>query len=160
MQDLIDDPLAALRDIHLPEEPSWWPPATGWWWLMLALILFAILIGLLFRFLYLRRYRLRRRALQTLRQLRTRHQHGESQQPICAELSNLLKSTAVRQFPDDAVAGLTGKAWLDFLNRSGHSKDFTRGCGHSLISAPYQPAPQIDLDALLDLSEQWLLQNT
>ena len=30
------DPLAELRDIHLPPEIGWWPPAYGWWILITA----------------------------------------------------------------------------------------------------------------------------
>ena len=33
------DLLAALKPIHLPAEPGWWPPAPGWWLLALGLIL-------------------------------------------------------------------------------------------------------------------------
>ena len=32
------DPLDALKDIYLPVEPHWWPPAPGWW-ITAALIL-------------------------------------------------------------------------------------------------------------------------
>lgn len=40
------EPLAQLRDIHLPEAVGWWPPAPGWW--LLALLLVAALVyGLL-----------------------------------------------------------------------------------------------------------------
>ncbi|MEC8346800.1 MAG: DUF4381 domain-containing protein, partial [Pseudomonadota bacterium] len=35
------DPLDALKDIYLPVEPHWWPPAPGWW---IAAVL--VLIGL------------------------------------------------------------------------------------------------------------------
>ncbi len=36
-----NDPLAQLRDIHLPDPISWWPPAPGWW--VLAVVVLALL---------------------------------------------------------------------------------------------------------------------
>ena len=36
------DPLAQLRDIHLPGPVESWPPAIGWW-ILLAIILLLVL---------------------------------------------------------------------------------------------------------------------
>ena len=33
-----------LRDIHLPDAVSWWPPAIGWW--LLAIIIVALAYGI------------------------------------------------------------------------------------------------------------------
>lgn len=58
------DPLAQLRDIHLPEAIGWWPPAPGWW--ILALLL---LVSIVFTTRYLvrrRRQRYFRRQAQDL----------------------------------------------------------------------------------------------
>ena len=49
------DPLAQLRDIHLPEAIGWWPPAPGWW--ILALLL---LVSTVFSIRYLVRRRQQR----------------------------------------------------------------------------------------------------
>ena len=41
------DPLQ-LRDIHLPADPGWWPPAPGWWLLaavLVALLAWAVVFG-------------------------------------------------------------------------------------------------------------------
>jgi hypothetical protein len=159
MQGLVD-PLSELRDIHLPSGPAWWPPAPGWWGLALIVLLFtaaALAVRLIWRY---RRLRLRRNALKTIAELRARHRRGETLQALAAELSVLLKNTAVTRFPEDRVAGLAGRPWLEFLDRSGGLHDFTLAPGSSLASAPYQRVACVDMDHLLDLSEQWLKNTT
>ena len=62
------DPLAQLKDIHLPDAVGLWPLAWGWWVLLILLVLIALTA-----FLMLRRHRQRNRyraaALAELQQL-------------------------------------------------------------------------------------------
>ncbi|MCK5915700.1 MAG: DUF4381 domain-containing protein, partial [Deltaproteobacteria bacterium] len=40
MNQMPQNPLANLKDIHLPPDPGWWPPAYGWW--LIAILLLTI----------------------------------------------------------------------------------------------------------------------
>jgi len=40
------DPLAQLRDIHIPDSVSWWPPAPGWWGLVVIIFVAMVLVWL------------------------------------------------------------------------------------------------------------------
>ena len=46
--------LSGLRDIHLPIEPSWWPPAIGWWLLLAAFFVLLIIFALCYLYWYTR----------------------------------------------------------------------------------------------------------
>ena len=59
------DPLAQLRDIHLPEPVSWWPPAPGWW-LLAVLVLIALVAISVFFYKRYQHNSFRRQALQLL----------------------------------------------------------------------------------------------
>lgn len=160
MQGLVD-PLSELRDIHLPAGPPWWPPATGWWWLTLLLLTLTTCIITLYLIRRHRRLRLQRHALQTIAALRARYRRGEALQPLAAELSILLKHAAMTQFPEETVAGLAGRPWLEFLDHSGGDRQvFTLAPGSSLASAPYQRCADTDMERLLELSERWIRQTT
>jgi hypothetical protein len=150
------DPLAQLKDIHLPEAVSWWPPAPGWWGgtaVVLALLLWAAWRGVR----YWRKTAYKRAALRELKQLRRR---GGQPQQLLTDLSVLLRRVALAAFPAEEVASLHGKDWLAFLDRSGQTQAFSRGVGHYLAAAPYAPdlpntAGQ-DLDVIWRLARDWI----
>lgn len=150
-----------LRDIHLPEPVSWWPPAPGWWGLFgLTLLLLLLLWGLVnFR----RRSRLKRGALASLRQLSIQYQQDGDTQQLVAQLSVLLRRLALTIHPRRQVAALTGDDWLAFLDQGvtldGQRQAFSEGVGRALIEAPYNPASQVDSKALVALTRRWIVNN-
>jgi hypothetical protein len=125
--------LSNLRDIVLPPPVSYWPPAPGWW--ILAAMVAALLVLLVARqIIHHRHDAYRRTALREIAALPT---------PLDAEgaqkLSAILKRAALVAFPRAEVAGLTGTAWLRFLDTSGRMQAFENG--------PAAPLPQIALGA-------------
>ncbi|MGR8930643.1 MAG: DUF4381 domain-containing protein [Gammaproteobacteria bacterium] len=144
-----------LRDIHLPDGVGWWPPALGWWLLALLAVLLA---WVLYRF-YKRLTR--KTAFKAAKKLLNdiRKQEGDRQQTVSA-LSALLRRTAVSTDVRDHVAGLQGRAWLDYLDRDFPDAPFTQGVGRCFADSHFRPNLQedIDLESLFSLCERWLNQ--
>lgn len=143
-----DDPLQQLRDIHLPADPSWWPPAPGWW--LLALLALAALTGALWWLLQAWRLRRPRRlARQLLKALEERHGLGElSDAAYVHEVNEVLKRLLVRGLRRPGVAALQGEGWLRWLDAEARSRDFTTGPGRVLGEARFQRAFDVDAEAL------------
>lgn len=122
-----------LRDIHLPGEPAWWPPAPGWW-LLTALLLLALWWYGRRALRAIRRHRERARLVAALREIERIHADAPVAQ--LAATSELLRRACRRHAP--AALSLQGDAWLAFLDGDRRDAPFTRGPGRLLLDGPYR----------------------
>jgi hypothetical protein len=153
--------LDALRDIRLPPaDPLWIAP--HWWLTLLVLTLFAM-FGVIWWVRRLLLTRTQRRALRELAILAAAHARDGDSIQLARALSQLLRKYTIRRFPDSDVAGLTGHAWLDFLDAHGGGGAFRRGAGAVLATHPYQahttPMGDVDAPALIAAVHGWLKAN-
>ncbi len=149
------DPLAELRDIHQPEMISAWPPAVGWWLLALLLGL-ALMATCVWLFRRWRVNRYRREALRELKILQDAWQEDQDDHAYLEALQRLLKRVALTGFPRENVASLTGEAWLQFLDLSTGSHDYSMGQAEALIEGNYRKDAAIDVAALQQAAKQWI----
>jgi hypothetical protein len=146
----------ALRDIHLPEPVSFWPPAPGWWLLAGLLALITVISVVLYgRARRLRVYQSAAKMLAAIKQT----QHHDPLQTVTA-VSVWLRRVAISTAPRANVAGLNGQAWLAYLDTSFKDRPFSEGVGRCLADAQYRKSLPADtnLDELLALCERWLKQ--
>ena len=147
------DPQALpLRGLHLPEPVGWWPLAPGWWVLIAILV---VVSGVLVRAWLRRRARsaARRKALRQLEESRSAYAYHGNPVVLGTEVSELLRRTMLAYAPRSEVAGLTGDAWLAWLDRDLDQPRFREGPGRSLLELPYRnpetPAADVDVDGML-----------
>jgi len=152
----LPDPLQELRDVHMPDPISWWPPAFGWWMIIVVLVI-AVSLALWAR-AYRKRTRPRRVALAQLEQVKQQYARHSDDQLAITQVSNLLRRYALAVFSRSHVAGLSGQAWLKFLDHTGSTNQFSEGPGQSLQSGPYQSHGSPSAADILPLVERWIQQ--
>ena len=136
-----DDPLSQLRDLHLPADPGWWPPAPGWWLLALALLGGLIYLALRLQQRH-RRERPKRLALSQLNTLQQSLADGSiSSAAYVHQCNALLKRLWVRVLQRNEAAPLTGDAWLDYLDTASGTTSFSDGPGRVLGNARFAGTP-------------------
>ncbi|MGD8809845.1 MAG: DUF4381 domain-containing protein [Gammaproteobacteria bacterium] len=135
MNETFDYTQIPLRDIHMPMEVSWWPPAPGWWGLAAVIVCGCAYAG----WRYAKGYR-RRAALRTLERIYTDLQAGEPVADCLPVVSSVVRRFAmVVAARPRAIAGLVGERWLTWLDSQWEQSQFTSGPGRALARAPYAP---------------------
>jgi hypothetical protein len=159
-----EDPLSELADIHVPDAVSFWPPAPGWW------VLAAIVLGLLAyaAFLQFRRWQQGQRlkaALHELQRLQQQWQltpdaeRANKLAQVLHTCNSVLKRVALVHYPAAQVASLNGQAWLNFLDHSGNTQQFSSGAAQLLADGAYRRNANADANTvnnLLQLCQQWI----
>jgi hypothetical protein len=152
--------LQNLYDIIMPAPVPWWPLAPGWYVVGGAALALAVWAGWRW-WQHWQAAAYRRAALAELQQLKIRTADNVQRVTALQELPALVKRTALMAFPRQQVASLSSTAWLEFLDRTGHTDAFTRGRGQLLPVLAYDPhaasrlASQ-DMAALFRVVSTWI----
>lgn len=151
------DPLAELKDIHLPAPPDLWPPAPGWWLLGIATALL-VAYGLYVLYNLWRANAYRREAITELDSYFANERSEDKQ--LLTSVNALLKRVALSRFPRMDVAKLSGESWVAFLDSKIPGHDFTMGPGQVLIDGPYaETVAPVNRAALHQLARNWIKQH-
>lgn len=149
--------LDALRDIHLPPVPVLVTALPPWWLAAAALALLAAAVWYLRRWVRLHPLR---SALQELAVLAAAHARDADTTRLARGLSKLLRRYAMARFSHASIEGVTGSAWLAFLDTHGGNGAFAEGVGAALDARPYQASGAFDAAALIALVGRWLKANS
>ncbi len=138
--------------------------------MLLASILLVVFVVFLARKIASKTYfnrQLKRDTHSELEQIKQQFQHTKNAIILAKSLSALLRRASISYYPEKDVAGLTGNAWLNWLDSNNTHKTnhkFQSDIGKILLSAPYiadnhtaaKNRPDYDTQELIDLCDCWL----
>ncbi len=141
-----------LRDIHLPDAVSWWPPAIGWWILLVLLLL--LLAGLVVAIRKLLQPRLNKSARAEIEQVLNEYTQHADDQKMLQQLSSAIRRIGISYLTREQHAGLVGASWYQRINQLAPEQAFSAEMVALLIDAPYQKQPHIDAELVQQLVAQ------
>ncbi|RTL12926.1 MAG: DUF4381 domain-containing protein [Neisseriaceae bacterium] len=148
--------LADLKDIHLPAPVSIFPLAPGWY-IVLAVLLVIIILFILWQMRRASKQYKLKQVLALLAQIEAKAESSDAEQreEVLPEISILLKRVAREKFSELHPQNLFGEKWLQFLDRSGKTTEFTSGAGRILLDV-YKRQSLESPQELLGVVKNWL----
>lgn len=144
-----------IHDIHLPGDPSWWPPAIGWWVLLVAWGFMLFLFGRYGWQWYLS-LRFRNYVLGLLDDIADPKDDSDHAR-FLSDVSQLLKRVAIHVFPKTNVATLSGADWTRFLSQTGG--DFSDGDAALIGEGGYRKTIKCASSVVRNAARQWISKN-
>ena len=141
--DQLQEALKDLRDIHTPDPVSLWPLAPGWWILLILVLLLILLI----RYLLTRKRKpkVKKLASEELQNILADYEIQRNGFRAAGEISLFIRKVLVAKNGNEAVAGLIGNDWLEYLDSASGTDLFTKGGASIIATLPYRQF-QEDLD--------------
>lgn len=156
-----DPALSALQELPLPSPVPYTPQTVGWW--MVAALLLLLLAWLGWRwYMHRQANRYRTEALGELERIAqdlVQKTGAHERQALGACLAALVKRVALVSAPRQAIASLSGEAWLQWLDQTLPRAGFLDAPGRLLPQLAYGGAQEVEpqaLQALLTLLRRWI----
>ena len=149
--------LQQLRDVHLPADVGWWPPAIGWW--LLALILGWLLYRLA-RY-WLAQYRQSRYKKQALLELDTyllAWQQDDQDSAYLQAANGLLRRVCLHLQDGQKLSAQIGQQWADNLNRYSKAQLDPESI-LALTHGAYRKQPAAEVERLHKNLSSWIKQH-
>lgn len=148
--------LEQLKGIHYPPPPSYWWPLPPWVPLATLLTLLVITCCFIYK-KHKNKIAYKKNFQEHLKTLK--HKKNTSKEKIIS-VSILLRKAVIYQYGRKKTAHLTNEHWLNFLDETNNTNEFSQGIGRHLISGPYiKSFNKFDINALFQLIEQWSKKN-
>ena len=142
------DPLEQLKDITIPLQPEWWPPAPGWWLLLvLGIFLLVRLVQLLKRTID-KKHPFKQARMATLAHHQAFIANTIHSEEYVEQLNQLLKRVVLHAQEGSKAASLSGQKWLNYLDDISKSTGFSAGQGNALGDMRYRKNTQSELSEL------------
>ena len=145
-----------IQDIITPDQVSFWPPQPGWYAVCIVLIL--VLVFLIIKIIQnKKRNAYRHSAILTIDNI----PENTAIEATIMEINTILKACALKAFPRDKIANLSGKVWIEFLIKSSKNIHFNDIHKKMLSIGPYQKISQTayrpeDVSGFIAISKQWI----
>lgn len=148
----MNESIDSLKDIYLPIKPSLFPLP----WEANTIILVVLLLITVYIFYIRKKTFSKRIGVNKLEKIYEQYQKDNNSQHCVMQISIIMKRIALAYFPRKKVAKISGIEWLEFLDKTSRTTNFTKGPGSALKDTQYQASTDISVKDFMLVCKDWI----